>query len=234
MEVIIVVEPEGLQHCGRKIVEVRAMRYREPPPASWLADSPAASDPLGTTVSIARVTLEIALRREFDYLIPEELRDQVEVGTRVKVPFGPRQVLGCVTALVEHSPHDRLRPILRVISRPALITARVLELARWIADYYCCPLEIALRSVLPEAVRREEDGWRRQLTVWALPQHGELPVLTPRQRQIWTLIEEWRELPLRELQALAETTAATIRKLEDKGLIRIGPWIFERDLYVRE
>ena len=178
--------------------------------------------------------MEIALRREFDYLIPEELRDQVEVGTRVKVPFGPRQVLGCVTALVEHSPHDRLRPILKVISRPALITARVLELARWIAEYYCCPLEIALRSVLPEAVRREEDGWRRQLTVWALPQHGDLPALTPRQQQVWTLIEEWRELPLRELQALAETTAATIRKLEDKGLVRIGPRISERDPYARE
>jgi len=178
--------------------------------------------------------LEIALRREFDYLIPDDLRGQVEVGTRVKVPFGHRQVLGCVTALVDESPHDRLRPLLKVMSRPALITARVLDLARWIAEYYCCPLEIALRSVLPEAVRREEDGWRKQLTVWALPQHGELPILTPRQQQIWTLIEEWRELPLRELQTLAETTAATIRKLEDKGLIRIGPRISERDPYARE
>ena len=52
---------------------------------------------------IARVTLEIALRKEFDYLIPPELTDAIEVGSRVKVPFGPRQVLGCVTGLVEQS-----------------------------------------------------------------------------------------------------------------------------------
>ena len=46
---------------------------------------------------IARVTLEIALRKEFDYLIPPELAEQVDVGSRVQVPFGPRKVLGCVT-----------------------------------------------------------------------------------------------------------------------------------------
>ena len=50
---------------------------------------------------IARVTLEIALRREFDYLVPPDLAGRIEVGSRVKVPFGPRQVLGVVTSLVE-------------------------------------------------------------------------------------------------------------------------------------
>ena len=49
---------------------------------------------------IARVTLDLALGKEFDYLIPAELAPQVEVGTRVKAPFAHRQVLGCVTALL--------------------------------------------------------------------------------------------------------------------------------------
>jgi primosomal protein N' len=39
---------------------------------------------------IARVSLEIALRKEFDYLIPVGLAGQIEVGSRVQVPFGPR------------------------------------------------------------------------------------------------------------------------------------------------
>ncbi|HOB32031.1 MAG TPA: hypothetical protein PKH32_04025, partial [Verrucomicrobiota bacterium] len=46
---------------------------------------------------IARVTLEIALRKEFDYLIPDGLVGQIDVGSRVQVPFGARKVLGCVT-----------------------------------------------------------------------------------------------------------------------------------------
>ena len=111
---------------------------------------------------IARITLELALRKEFDYLVPAELEEQVGVGTRVKVPFGARQVMGCVTALVEESQHANLRAILKVVGAQPLVTPNVLRLARWIADYYCCPLELALKSVLPEAVRKEEAGWRER------------------------------------------------------------------------
>jgi primosomal protein N' (replication factor Y) (superfamily II helicase) len=183
---------------------------------------------------IARVTLEIALRKEFDYLVPPELESQVEVGTRVKVPFGPRQVMGCVTALVDQSPHTHLRAVLKVIGAQSLVTAEVLKVARWIAGYYCCPIEIALKSVLPEAVRKEEEGWRERLYVRALPLVGELPGLTKRQQEVWNIIEEWREMALQEVLELAETTPGTVRKLEDKGLISIGPKISERDPYARE
>ena len=183
---------------------------------------------------IARVTLEIALGKEFDYLVPTELAGQVEMGTRVRVPFGAREVLGTVTALVERSEHANLRPILKMIGRPALITPNVLALARWMAGYYCCPVEVALKSVLPEAVRKEEAGWRERLFVHALPVQGELPSLTKRQLEVWTIIDQWRELPLRELISLAETTAETVRRLEDKGLVQVGPRITERDPYARE
>jgi primosomal protein N' (replication factor Y) len=183
---------------------------------------------------VARVTLDIALRKEFDYAIPPELADGIEVGSRVKVPFGPRQVLGVVTSLVAESTHTNLRPILKLIGRQSSVTPKVLELARWIAGYYCCPVEVALKSVLPEAVRREEAGWRERLSVRALPVTGEMPRLTKRQQEIWNIIEEWRELPLQELLRLTDTTAETVRRLEDKGLLAIVPQVSERDPYAHE
>jgi primosomal protein N' (replication factor Y) (superfamily II helicase) len=183
---------------------------------------------------IARVTLELALRKEFDYLIPSELAGKVEVGTRVQVPFGARKVLGCVTALAEESALARLKPILRVIGAQTLVTPQVLKLARWIADYYCCAPEVALKSVLPEAVRRESSGWRERLYVRLLPLAGELPKLSKRQRELWNILEERREMPLRELLELAGTTGATLRRLEDRGLVAIAPQISERDPYARE
>src|ERR1017187_3747990 len=183
---------------------------------------------------IARVSLEIALRKEFDYSIPASLADQVDVGSRVQVPFGPRKVLGVVTAIAEESAHARLKPIVKVIGAQTFVTPKVLKLARWIGDYYCCAPEIALKSVLPEAVRKEKSGWRERLFVRALPAGGEFPKLPKRQQEIWNLIEERRELPLQELVELAETTAATVRKLEDRGLVEIAPQISERDPYARE
>ena len=183
---------------------------------------------------VARVTLDVAVRREFDYLVPEELEPSVHEGTRVKVPFGPREVMGVVTAVLDESPHGNLREIIKTVGGQALVTPPILRLVRWIADYYCCAPEIAMKAVLPDAVRKEEEGWRERLCVRALPQHGEPPKLTKRQEDLWTIVEEWRELPLQELVRLAGTTSATIRKLEDKGLVSIAPQISERDPYAKE
>jgi len=183
---------------------------------------------------IARVTLEIALRKEFDYFIPPELADQVDVGSRVQVPFGSRKVLGCVTGVAEESAHPSLKPILKVIGAQTLVTPKILKLARWIGEYYCCAPETALKSVLPEAVRHEQANWRERLHVRALPVTGELPKLPKRQAEVWGILEERRELPLSELLALAKTTAATVRRLEDRGLVSVAAEISERDPYARE
>ena len=183
---------------------------------------------------IARVSLEIALRREFDYSIPPELAAKVDVGSRVQVPFGARKILGVVTAVAEESGHANLKPILKVIGAQTLVTAKVLKLARWIGEYYCCAPEIALKSVLPEAVRKEDASWRERLLVRVLPVSGEFPKLPKRQQDVWNIVEERREILLSELVELAATTAATVRKLEDRGLISITSEVSERDPYARE
>jgi primosomal protein N' (replication factor Y) len=183
---------------------------------------------------IARVTLEIALRKEFDYLVPPELAGQVEVGSRVQVPFGARKIIGCVTGLAEESARLNLKPILKVIGAQALVTARVLKLARWLGEYYCCAPEVALKSVLPEAVRHQEAGWKERLFVRALPQNGKLPSLSPRQNDIWNILQQRKELPLAELLEAAQTTAGTLRRMEDKGLVEIAPRVTERDPYADE
>ena len=183
---------------------------------------------------VARVTLEIALRKEFDYLIPPEMEGRVEVGTRVKVPFGRREVLGCVTSLAEHSDHDSLKSITKIIGTQSLVTPRVLGLARWIAEYYCCAPETALKSVLPDAVRKEQQGWRERLFVRLLPGSESIVNLTKRQAEVYHVIEENRSIALQELLKITGTTAATVRKLEDRGVIEIAPQISERDPYANE
>jgi primosomal protein N' (replication factor Y) len=183
---------------------------------------------------IARVSLEIALRKEFDYAIPPQFAGKVDVGSRVQVPFGPRKVLGVVTAVAEESAQANLKSIVKIIGEQTLVTPKVLKLARWIGEYYCCAPETALKSVLPEAVRKEDASWRERLFVRVLPVTGEFPKLPKRQQDVWNIIEERREILLSELVELAETTAATVRKLEDRGLVSISQEISERDPYAKE
>ncbi|HYE32800.1 MAG TPA: primosomal protein N' [Methylomirabilota bacterium] len=183
---------------------------------------------------IARVTLDIALRRDFDYLIPDELVGKVEVGSRVKVPFGPREVLGAVTALVEESPHTNLRYITKVLGSRPQVTPNVLKLARWISDYYCAPLETTLRTVLPDSVRKEKEGWREQLFVRRTVPPGEMPSLTKRQREIYEFLDGKPPMPLTHLLEELHTTSATLRQMEEKHLVSINREITERDPYAEE
>ena len=184
---------------------------------------------------IARVTLEIAVGKEFDYRVPESMKDAVFIGSRVKVTFGARRLMGVVTGLAERSNRRHLLDLLGVVGRENLVTPKVLSLARWMTEYYCCPAEIALKSVLPDAVRKEKEGWREQLFIRALPQpSGEEPKLTARQKALWQAIRERREMPLQEFIQIKSTTAQTLRRLEDKGLVAISPRVMDRDPFAHE
>ena len=116
---------------------------------------------------IARVSVDLAIGKEFDYLIPDSLCSSVELGCRVRVPFGSRQLLGYVTGISKESSYDikQLKPIGEIVHRVPLLTPEILELSKWLSQYYCCPLESALKSVLPVAVRKEKARWKKQLVV---------------------------------------------------------------------
>ena len=183
---------------------------------------------------IVRITLEMALGKEFDYEVPEALVDRVALGSRVKVPFGSREVMGVVTGLPSHSSFPKLKAIIHVVGAGSLVTPKVLDLARWMASYYCCPVETALKSVLPVAVRREKEGWKKQLHIRALESEGSLPKLTQRQASLYETLWQWKELPLQEFLKLTHSTAATARKLEVAGVAVISSEVLERDPYAHE
>jgi primosomal protein N' (replication factor Y) len=183
---------------------------------------------------VVRVRLDLAVDRELDYAVPAELTPHVAAGIRVKVPLGNREVMGVVLAVSPPAPHAKLRPIIKIVGTVPLVTAPVMALARWIAEYYCCSLEAALKSVLPEAVRREKEGWRQRLVVRLVPGKAPPPNLTPRQRELLGLLTTAGELPLQALLKSAGTTAATLRRLEDYGLVTLQAEISERDPYARE
>ena len=126
--------------------------------------------------SIAKVVVEISLDREFDYRIPAHLQSSIKVGTQVVVPFKSRELRGFVVALANYSAFgDKLKEIAGVVGEKPLIPDPIMKLAYWIADYYCAPIEHAVRTVLPSAVRKR--GATRNQCCWHTLQKTGLPVL---------------------------------------------------------
>jgi primosomal protein N' (replication factor Y) len=116
------------------------------------------------------MTTARALRGPFDYLLPEELRDGVDVGSMLVVPFGRRQILGVVTGLADHSEvsEEKLLPPLRALELG--VPVDLVALAEWLAAEYCSTLSRALALVLPPAATRRLSGRKRRVAP-ARPEH---------------------------------------------------------------
>jgi len=108
----------------------------------------------------ARVIIDRAIRRELDYAIPDVLSERLSVGARVRVPFRDRRALATVVALLEETNAKGIREIEAVIGDGPTLSEPLLELARWISNYYCCPIETVMRSLLPQVIRKAEVGWK--------------------------------------------------------------------------
>jgi len=86
------------------------------------------------------------------YAVPREMAGRLEAGSQVLVPLGARTAAGYVVALHDRAPEiENIRPIESLLDAPLAFTQRELELARWMAEHYCCSLAQALRPFLSEA-----------------------------------------------------------------------------------
>src|SRR6266481_6782562 len=118
-----------------------------------------------TKANYVRVIIDRAIHRELDYQVPDTLAERVDVGSRVRVPFRDRSALATVLAVLEQSDARGIRPVEAIVGDGPILSKDLLELAKWMAAYYCCPIETVIRSLLPQVVRKAEVGWKKQLFV---------------------------------------------------------------------
>jgi len=101
----------------------------------------------------AAVVLPVPVNRSYIYDIPEPLAPRVVPGARVVVPLRGRGrgVVGIVTEVLGHrsSVGIDIKPIAAAPDDEPAISPALLELGRWISDYYGAPLGLALRATLP-------------------------------------------------------------------------------------
>jgi len=102
---------------------------------------------------IAQVIINLSLDKAFDYQIPNNLKDEIIKGVKVIVPFGNSTRDGYVVDIVEKSEFPNLKSILDVNSAHLPIPQALMNIGKWMAEYYCCSKEKAIISLLPGAVR---------------------------------------------------------------------------------
>ncbi len=178
------------------------------------------------------VALPVPVRHAFTYRIAGDVPPP---GTRVRVPFRERTLAGWTLGPGVEVPG--VRDVEAVSSDQPPAPPDLLELARWIADYYVAPLGIVLNTMLPAA---RTSGPRRQLVARVVRDVGTLSELdhlfrrAPRQRQAFERLLEAGGS--QTLAALAENGFGSkmVRALEGKGLVTVGREVVLRDPFRHE
>jgi primosomal protein N' (replication factor Y) (superfamily II helicase) len=99
---------------------------------------------------LVAVVLPVPLNRTYIYAVPEALAERAVPGARVVVPLQRRRVVGIVESVVgQQSPDIALKAVLAAPDEQPALSAALLNLGRWISDYYGAPLGLALRAILP-------------------------------------------------------------------------------------
>ncbi len=174
------------------------------------------------------VALPVPVDRAFTYSI--EGASPV-VGGRVLVPFRREQFQGVVVALHDHAPladdasTAKVRPVLRVLDQEPVLSEHLLQLGRWIAEYYLAPLGEVLRTMLPlgAEMRRE--------TAYSITCRGTAALETPQQQSlnanaaeqaehaVLAFLAEHGQSRAAILRSKTSASAATLHQLVAKRMI---------------
>jgi len=102
----------------------------------------------------ADIVLPTAVRMSFTYSVPPELREQIQIGHRVRVPFGRLLSSGYVVGFQKKRPAlPKIRAVQKIHPPEVLFPPEILSLAKWVADYYLASWGQVLESILPRAVK---------------------------------------------------------------------------------
>src|SRR6267378_3082540 len=102
-------------------------------------------------MTYAAVVLPVPVSRSYIYEVPETLAARVVPGARVIVPLRQRSVVGIVTEAVSRLPSAavNIKSIAAAPDDEPAISPALLDLGRWMSDYYGAPLGLSLRAILP-------------------------------------------------------------------------------------
>ncbi len=108
-------------------------------------------------VRTCEVALPLPLRTTFTYRVPEALDEAIVDGARVVVPFRNRAMLGVVLGRGDTPDGASLKDVTEIIDPLPALSPRLIELARWISNYYLSPIGETLRAMLPPSVEVQFD-----------------------------------------------------------------------------
>ncbi|MFO7975504.1 MAG: primosomal protein N' [Candidatus Hydrogenedentota bacterium] len=102
--------------------------------------------------SFAEIVLPLPVDSAFTYKVPPSLQKRIKPGMRAVVPVRKRIETGYIVGLSHTTEIEKLRTIIDLPDPEPVFSREMLDLCRWIADYYCCSWGEALHCAVPAGI----------------------------------------------------------------------------------
>ena len=182
----------------------------------------------------AEVAVPVHVRQTFTYRLPGDMASRASVGCRVLVPFGKKFLTAFIVDVHESHQSDvdesDIKDVEELLDESPIITPEIMELTRWISDYYFAPWGECLRAALPagaisvsEQMLSLTEAGRDALA------HGRDARHSSSKQRALELVAGEAFLPSRQLERELERprAAALVRQLAREGLISVSQRIAE-------
>ena len=170
------------------------------------------------------------LDRSFQYRIPEQLREELETGMVVLVPFGKgsRTLRGYVIEITDQAEYapEKMKELLEIVTEVSHVESRLIVLAGWMREYYGSTMIQALKTVLPvrQKIRPREKKSVRLIVDRTKGQERlefyRKKHQTARARLLEALLET-EELPMELVTAKLNVPSAAVKALEEQQILEV-------------
>ena len=177
------------------------------------------------------VILPLPLYSSYTYSIPENLQDDVQVGSRVLVQFGKKKYYtAIVEALHTNAPMGyEVKPVVSVLDPEPILRYPQLNFWKWLSDYYLCTPGEVYKAAIPTGLKPESET-RITLNPDYEPDETNPFRLTDHQALVLMVMQDHKRLTMDELEAESgiKNIAKTVMPMLDAGILEIDERIAER------
>lgn len=185
------------------------------------------------------------LDRTFDYNVPNEMQNDIKIGSRVLVPFGNMKKLeeGFIVGFKETTEY-KTKDIAK-IGKESTLTENKVELAKWIAKRYFCNLSESIKLMLPPGtktkniekrikektgnfviLKKDKDEMEYEI------ENGKIK--SEKQIRLLQFLINNDDLYIKDLEEFTEVSKAVIKTLEKNGYIEIYEKQIERNPFINK
>lgn len=175
------------------------------------------------TKEFAEIVFPLPVNQSFTYHIPSDLRGAAQVGCRVIAPLGARKLTGFIIEFKAESNLRELKDIQDILDLQPLFSGEIIQLAKWISEYYLCSLGEALKSTIPSVFLLASKKFVEPSNDQVEEIAQNIAVSSPRQAQILRYLAKSGKMSIELLKRKigARRLISSINQLELHGWVRV-------------